>query len=268
MSQRPVSKRVRSIFVSDLHLGMRSSKSADLCAFLSVYEADNLFLVGDIVDSWKLRKRWIWPEAYNHLVMMLIRLADKGTRVVILPGNHDAFLKRFTGVTFGQIELHERYVHAAANGKRYLVLHGDQFDGVVSQYGWLSRLGHWAYDLALMLNRPINALRVLLGWNYWSLSKWGKRQVRQIGDIKNWFAEALAGEAAEAGADGVICGHIHIAEMHNDYGIDYLNCGDWVENRTAIIETLDGRFELLSWQPQPLETQDDSALTGKAFAHG
>ncbi|MCB9993540.1 MAG: UDP-2,3-diacylglucosamine diphosphatase [Hyphomicrobiaceae bacterium] len=267
MTQQAVSRRVRSIFVSDLHLGMRGAKAEELCAFLLSHEAEHLFLVGDIVDGWKLRKRWIWPEIYNRFVMLLIRLADRGTRVIILPGNHDAFLHRFAGVSFGRIEVHERFLHASADGRRYLVLHGDQFDGVVSQYEWLSRLGHWAYGWALLLNRPINGLRRLCGLGAWSLSRWGKQRVKQIGGIKNWFAEALAREAAEAGADGVICGHIHIAEMHEDFGLAYLNCGDWVEAGTAIVEGLDGTFELVNWRASEFGADHEVNLFPEVPSH-
>lgn len=264
--RRQEPRRVRSIFVSDLHLGMRNARAADLESFLSRYHADNVYLVGDIIDGWKLKKRWVWPEAYNSFVARLARIAESGTRVIVLPGNHDAFLRPLVGLSFGAIELHDRLIHTGIDGKRYLVLHGDQFDGVVSQYHWLSRLGHWAYGWALLLNRPINSLRHRLGLHYWSLSAWGKTQVKQATAIKNWYAEALVREAEIAGADGVICGHIHIAEIHQDYGIDYLNCGDWVESRTAIIEDLNGRFSLLHWEtclenvaPAPSRTNREAA---------
>ena len=240
-------KRVRALFISDLHLGMRSVCIRQLIAFLGQYQADTLYLVGDIVDGWKLQKTWRWPPEYNRFAQVILNMAVSGTRVVYLPGNHDEFLREYLGTYFGEVELIDRVIHTSATGKTYLVIHGDQFDMVVGQFPRLSHFGHWAYNLALRINPPINWVRRRLGLPYWSLSQWAKEKVKNSSAIKDRFETALVREARETGVDGVICGHIHVADMHDRLGIEYFNCGDWVENCTAIAEHHDGNFELVRW---------------------
>jgi UDP-2,3-diacylglucosamine pyrophosphatase LpxH len=240
-------KRVRALLISDLHLGMRQVCIRQLIAFLSHYQTDTLYLVGDIVDGWKLQKAWRWPPEYNRFAQAVLNMAVSGTRVVYLPGNHDEFLREYLGTYFGEIELVDREIHTSATGKTYLVIHGDQFDMVVGQFPRLSHFGHWAYNLALRINPPINWVRRRLGLPYWSLSQWAKEKVKNSSAIKDRFEAALVREARESGVDGVICGHIHVADMHDRLGIEYLNCGDWVENCTAIAEHFDGTFELVRW---------------------
>jgi UDP-2,3-diacylglucosamine pyrophosphatase LpxH len=240
-------KRVRALFISDVHLGMRSICLRQLMDFLKQHQADTLYLVGDIVDGWKLQKAWRWPPEYNQFAQVILDIAVSGTKVVYLPGNHDEFLREYLGTYFGEIDLVDRTIHTSATGKTYLVIHGDQFDMVVKQFPRLSHFGHWAYNLALKVNVPINWIRRRLGLSYWSLSAWAKQKVKNSSSIKVRFEEALAREARESGVDGVICGHIHFADMHDRLGIEYINSGDWVESCTAVTEGFDGVFELIRW---------------------
>jgi len=240
-------KRVRALFISDVHLGMRSICLEQLMSFLRRYQTDTLYLVGDIVDGWKLQKGWRWPSQYNEFVQIILDMAVSGTKIVYLPGNHDEFLREYLGTYFGEIDLVDRVIHTSANGKTYLVIHGDQFDVVVGQFPRLSHFGHWAYNLALRVNVPINWFRRRLGLRYWSLSAWAKQKVKNSNSIKVRFEEALAREARESGVDGVICGHIHQADMHDRLGIEYINSGDWVESCTAVTEGFNGVFELIQW---------------------
>jgi UDP-2,3-diacylglucosamine pyrophosphatase LpxH len=231
---------------------MRSIRVRELIEFLRWHEADTIYLVGDILDGWRLQKAWRWPEDYNRLVQALLDKALNGTRVVYLPGNHDEFLREYLGTYFGEVELVDRTIHTTAQGKTYLVIHGDQFDVVVRHAKWLAHVGDWAYNAALRINLVINWIRRRLGLSYWSLSAWAKQKVKGAVSVIGRFEEALALEAKNSGADGVICGHIHHADMHNHIGVHYINCGDWVESCTAIAETFEGNFELLTWtEPSP-----------------
>lgn len=247
MSEADDIKRVRTLFVSDLHLGMRSICVPQFLDFLSKHHADTIYMVGDMVDGWKLQKNWRWPPEYNQVAQAILNKAIDGTRIVYLPGNHDEFLREYLGTYFGEIELVDRTIHTSVTGKTYLVIHGDQFDMVVGQFPRLSHFGHSAYNLALRVNVPINWIRRRLGLSYWSLSAWAKQKVKSSSSIKVRFEEALSREAREIGVDGVICGHIHQADMHGDLGIEYINCGDWVESCTAIVEDFEGNFELVRW---------------------
>src|SRR5262245_24678444 len=209
------------------------------------HEADSIYLVGDIVDGWALRSGWYWPQSHNDVVQKLLRQARKGVRVVYVPGNHDEFLRDYYGTHFGGIEVAETAIHTGVDGRRYLVIHGDHFDLVVRHARWLALFGDHAYDSALVLNRVFNNLRRKLGFPYWSLSQLlkVKNAVSYIGK----YERALATEAERHDAQGVICGHIHHAAIHDDFGIRYINCGDWVESCTAIAEHADGRFEIITW---------------------
>lgn len=254
MAEARNKRRVRAMFISDVHLGMRQICVRQLIDFLSKHQTDTLYLVGDILDGWKLQKTWRWPPEYNQLAQAILDMAVSGTRVVFLPGNHDEFLREYLGTYFGEIELVDRLVHESATGRNYLVIHGDQFDMVVGQFPRLSQFGHWAYNLALRINTPINWARRRLGLKYWSLSAWAKAKVKNSSAIKVRFEQALLREARECGVDGVICGHIHYADMRTTEGVDYFNCGDWVESCTAIVEDFSGEFELIRWPrelPQP-----------------
>lgn len=239
--------RFRSLFISDLHLGTKGAQAQALLEFLKCHDADAIYLVGDIVDGWCLRSAWYWPQSHNDVVQKLLRKARKGTRIVYVPGNHDEFLRGFYGTHFGGIEVCEKFIHEAADGKRYLVVHGDAFDVVVRHARWLALFGDWAYRAALALSIRINWMRRQLGFTYWSLSAWAKMKVKNAVNFIGQFEETLAAEAARHGVDGVICGHIHCAAQRDFGGFAYINTGDWVESCTAVVEHMDGRMEIVRW---------------------
>ena len=240
-------RRFRALFISDVHLGTRGCQPDKLLDFLRHHESDTIYLVGDIVDGWALRSSWYWPQAHNDVVQKLLRKGRKGSRVIYIPGNHDEFLRGYYGTHFGGIEVVENAIHEAADGRRFLVVHGDIFDLVVTQARWLALLGDKAYEFALTANRLFNAMRRVLGAPYWSLSKWAKLKVKNAVNFIGAFEKALATEAKHHRVDGVICGHIHTAAMHDEFGLRYINCGDWVESCTAVAERHDGQFEIITW---------------------
>ncbi|TAK48876.1 MAG: UDP-2,3-diacylglucosamine diphosphatase [Xanthobacteraceae bacterium] len=247
MSGAAEARRFRALFISDVHLGTRGCRADALLDFLRHHDAETIYLVGDIVDGWALRSTWHWPQAHNDVVQKILRKARKGTRVVYVPGNHDEFLRSYVGTHFGGIEVTEQAMHEAADGRSYLIIHGDMFDLVVQNARWLAHLGDKAYDLAILLNRWINSLRRVFGVPYWSLSQWAKMKVKNAVSYIGAFEQTLAAEARRLGADGVVCGHIHYATIRDEHGVRYVNCGDWVESCTAIAEHRDGRLEILTW---------------------
>lgn len=254
MAEASQPRRLRALFISDVHLGMRTIQVARLLDFLRMHEAETIYLVGDIVDGWRLQKNWRWMPEYNELAQILLEKAGRGTRIVYLPGNHDEFLREYLGTYFGEIEFVDRTIHTTARGLTYLVIHGDQFDVVVRHAKWLAHVGDWAYNFALRVNVGINWIRRRLGRGYWSLSAWAKQKVKGAVSVIGRFEEALALEAQQSGVDGVICGHIHHADMHDRLGVHYINTGDWVESCTAIAENFDGEFELIRWsEPDPVK---------------
>ncbi|CAN7376631.1 UDP-2,3-diacylglucosamine diphosphatase [Rhizobium sp. LjRoot254] len=240
--------KVRTLFISDIHLGSKASKADFLLDFLRVHEAETIFLVGDIVDGWRLKRSWYWPQNCNDVVQKLLRKGRKGARIVYVPGNHDDFMREFPGIHFGGIEVARNMIHVAADGKRYLVLHGDEFDVVVRNARFIAHLGDWAYDTAIALNIWIARARRLLGLPYWSFSAWAKLQVKRAVNFIGEFQRVVADEARRNDVDGVICGHIHHAVIEDIDGITYINTGDWVESCTAVVEHFDGRMELIRWQ--------------------
>ena len=238
----------RTVFISDVHLGTRSSQAMVLLDFLRHVDCETLYLVGDIVDLWKVRRGPHWPQSHNDVLQKILRKARKGTRVVFVPGNHDEGLRDYCGMNFGGIELRRDCMHEAANGKKYLVMHGDEFDVVVLYARWLAFLGDRSYEFALAINGPLNALRHRLGFGYWSLSNFLKQKVKGAVNFIGEFEEALVAEARRRGADGLVSGHIHHVNDRVIGGIHYLNSGDWVESCTAIGERADGTFEILRWR--------------------
>uniref|UniRef100_UPI00403F9AAB UDP-2,3-diacylglucosamine diphosphatase n=1 Tax=Hyphomicrobium sp. ghe19 TaxID=2682968 RepID=UPI00403F9AAB len=252
----------RAVFISDIHLGMRNSQATALIDFLKNVECQDLYLVGDIVDFWKVRRGPHWPQSHNDVLQKLLRKARKGTRVVFIPGNHDDGLRDYAGMNFGGVELRRDAVHEGANGKRYLVLHGDEFDVVVRYARWLAFLGDRSYDAALALNVPLNFMRRQLGLGHWSLSAFLKHKVKSAVNYIGEFEEALAGEARRRDTQGLICGHIHHANERMIDGIHYLNCGDWVESCTAIAERFDGQFEIIRWK-EHLAARGKQAPSGR-----
>ena len=240
-------RRYRTIFISDIHLGTRGCQSRLLLDFLREVDGDTIYLVGDIVDAWRLKQGWYWPQEHNDVVQKLLRKARKNSRLIYIPGNHDEFLRDFLGVHFGGVEVAESAVHVGVDGRRYLVVHGDAFDLVVRHARWVALLGDRAYDAALWLNTHLNFVRRHLGFTYWSLSQWAKLKVKGAVNFIGDYEQALVTEAKRHDADGIICGHIHHAAIHDRLGIRYMNCGDWVESCTALAETYDGEFELIRW---------------------
>lgn len=237
----------RTLFISDVHLGTRNSQSEALLEFLKCTEADTIYLVGDIVDFWRIRRGAVWPQSHNDVIQKLLRKVRKGTRMVFIPGNHDEGLRQYAGTRFGGIEIELQAIHTTADGRRYLVIHGDEFDVVVHYAKWLAFLGDRGYELAMATNIPINWARKRLGLGYWSLSAYLKQRVKTAVNFIGDFETALSNEAARRGTDGVICGHIHFAQSRMMGDVHYVNCGDWVESCTAIGETADGKFELIRW---------------------
>jgi UDP-2,3-diacylglucosamine pyrophosphatase LpxH len=240
-------RRYRAIFISDVHLGTRGCKADFLLEFLRETESQYLYLVGDIVDCWRLKRSWYWSQAHNDVVQKLLRKARKGTQVIYVPGNHDELGRDYVGMQFGGIWVLPDTIHVTADGRRLLIVHGDAFDGVVTYARWLAILGDHAYTLALWLNHKLNRVRLAMGLGYWSLSAYLKSKVKGAVGYVCAFEEAVAAEARRRDADGVVCGHIHKAEIRTIDGIQYCNDGDWVESCTALVEHWDGRLEILDW---------------------
>ncbi|MCK6424618.1 MAG: UDP-2,3-diacylglucosamine diphosphatase [Burkholderiaceae bacterium] len=249
-------ERLRSVFISDLHLGTPGCQAEALLDFLRCVECEQLYLVGDIIDGWQLRRRWFWPQSHNDVVQKILRKARKGTRVIYVPGNHDEFARRYVQHSFGGVEVVEDCVHVTADGRRLWVMHGDLFDGVVQCARWLAHLGDHLYEFSLELNRHLNSLRARLGLPYWSLSRYLKLKVKRAVSFISDFELAVAREARRRGVDGVVCGHIHHAELRDIDGLLYANDGDWVESLTALVEHPDGRLEIVDWGARMRQAQD------------
>ena len=255
--------RYRTIWISDFHIGTRRAQTRLLLDFLRYTESDTLYLVGDVIDNWSLQKSWFWDQSHNDVIQKLLRKARKGTKVIYIPGNHDENFRDFVGTRFGRVAVMQDAIHITADKKRYLVLHGDEFDGVVKYAKWLAVLGDKAYELALDLNRWLNYFRRKFGMPYWSLSSHLKRRVKQAVQFISNFEQAVVREAKKRGVDGVICGHIHTPEISMIDGIHYCNDGDWVESCSALVEHADGRFELIHWSGQDLISEE----TRQSYAH-
>jgi len=249
-------ERYRTVWISDLHLGTPGCRAEALLDFLKTVDCERLYLVGDIIDGWQLRRSWYWPQAHNDVVQKLLRKARKGCRVIFIPGNHDEFARRYLEHSFGGIEVMEEALHETADGRRLWVTHGDLFDGVVQCARWLALLGDSLYEFSLKLNRWLNSCRARLGLPYWSLSKYLKLKVKRAVSYVSDFEQALAREARKRGAQGVVCGHIHHAELREIDGVLYANDGDWVESLTALVEHADGRLEILDWSARSHRRQD------------
>jgi len=237
----------RSIFLSDLHLGTRNSQADLLLDFLKYNEAEHIYLVGDIIDGWQIKRGWYWPQAHNDVLQKILRKARKGIKVTYIPGNHDEFAREYCGMSFGGIEVVERAIHITADNKKFLVIHGDQFDIVVCNARWLAYLGDWAYEWAIFINTYYNNARRLFGAGYWSFSAWAKMKVKNAVKFIGNFEVLLASEAKKLDLEGVICGHIHHPTIKKIDSVQYINIGDFVESCTAIAEHEDGHFEIIYW---------------------
>ncbi len=240
-------RHYRAIFISDVHLGTRGCQAELLLDFLRETDSQFLYLVGDIIDGWRLKRSWYWQQSHNDVVQKLLRKARKGTQVVYVPGNHDELARDYVGMHFGGVWVVQDTIHVTAAGRKLLVVHGDAFDGVVSYARWLAILGDYAYTVALWANHWLNRARLMTGYGYWSLSAYPKQRVKNAVSYISAFEDAVAAEARRRGAEGVVCGHIHKAEIRDIDGILYCNDGDWVESCTALVEHWDGRLEILDW---------------------
>lgn len=256
----------RSIFLSDTHLGLRAARTEYLLDFLKHVECDNLYLVGDIFDIWKMKTGWYWPSINNEIIRQVMDMARSGTRVIFIPGNHDELFRAYQAFHFSGIDVRQEMVHQSSDGRRYLVLHGDEFDCVVMNNRWLAHLGSGAYDLLLWLNRWFNVARRTLGFGYWSLSAYLKNQVKEAVKYIGNFEKAVIHAARERNMDGVICGHVHHAVITDLDGITYANCGDWVESCTALAESGDGSLQLIRWANDSLQLLDKTE-TANAHSH-
>jgi len=246
----------RTIWISDTHLGTAGCQAELLLDFLKSTDCETLYLVGDIIDGWQLRKGWYWPPRHNDIVRCVLKKAKHGTRVVYVPGNHDEAFRGYTGLNLGGIELHHEALHETADGRKLLILHGDEFDGVVLYAKWLAFLGDSAYNLMLKTNAVFNRIRKRMGLPYWSLSSELKKRVKNAVQFISSFEHAVAHAAAERGANGVVCGHIHTAEIRTIGEVTYYNDGDWVESCTALVEHADGAMEIIDWaQQKRLQTE-------------
>ena len=237
----------RTVWISDTHLGTPGCNAEMMLDFLRSVECETLFLVGDIVDGWQLRKGWYWPPRHNDILRCVLKKAKHGTRIIYIPGNHDEAFRDYAGLNFGGVEVVLEARHLTADGRRLLILHGDEFDGVVLYARWLALLGDHAYTVLLKVNAVFNRVRRIWGMPYWSLAAHMKKRVKNAVQFISSFEEAVARAAAERGADGVVCGHIHTAEIRQIGSTTYYNDGDWVESCTALVEHADGRMEIVNW---------------------
>lgn len=240
-------RHYRTIFISDTHLGTRAARADLLLDFLKTVSCDTLYLVGDIVDGWRLKKSWYWDTTHNDIIRRVLKLAKSGTEVIYIPGNHDEGLRGFTGNDMAGVKTRQDDIFTGVDGRKYWVIHGDEFDGVVKYAKWLAHVGDFAYQTLLKINTGFNYVRRKMGYSYWSLSAYLKHKVKNAVEFMGDFEEAVANEAKRRDVDGVICGHIHHAEMREIGGILYLNDGDWVESCTALAEHEDGQWEIIYW---------------------
>ena len=259
-------RRYRTIWISDIHLGTRGCNAQMLIDFLDHTDSETMYLVGDIIDGWRLKKRFYWPSEHNDVVRRILKRARRGTRIIYIPGNHDEMFRQFTGLSFGGVEIRRVAFHDTADGRRLMVLHGDEFDAVMLAPRWLAFVGDALYHLMMGLNQWVNRARRVLGLPYWSLSKMAKHKVKNAVEFIGRFEEVVARAAAERGIDGVVCGHIHTAEFRR-FGtegkvggkqVEYWNDGDWVEGCNALVEHFDGRMEILHW-PDEIARRESAA---------
>ena len=256
-------RRYRTVWISDVHLGTRGCNAELLIDFLDHVDSDTMYLVGDIIDGWRLKKKVYWPAAHNDIVWRILKRAKRGTRIVYIPGNHDEMVRQFSGMHFGGVEIARAAVHETADGRRLLVLHGDEFDAVMLAHRWLAVIGDALYHLLMRVSGWVNAVRRRFGLPYWSLSKTAKHKVKNAVEFISRYEEVVARAAAERKVDGVVCGHIHTAE-HRMIAIDgrtveYWNDGDWVEGCNALVEHADGRMEILHWPDEIARRLDSEA---------
>ena len=238
-------KKYRTAWISDVHLGTKGSNANALLGFLREYEVETLYVVGDLIDVWQLRRGIYWPQEHNDVIQKIMRKGRKGTRVIYIPGNHDEFIAGFFG-NYGSISILQNHIHVTADGKRLLVMHGHELDTVIQNVKWLAFLGDMGYQFLLGLNRPINALRKLFGLQYWSLSAYVKMRVKDAVSFIGRFEEEIVHYSLKYNVQGVVCGHIHAPAIRNIGGVHYYNSGDWVESASALLEDFSGNIELIT----------------------
>jgi len=258
-SREPV--RYRSVFVSDAHLGTAGSQAEKLSAFLKHCQCEHLYLVGDIIDGWRLQSTFFWPQEHTNVIRKILTKSKRGTQVYYVTGNHDDFLRKFVDyeLRMGNIRVLNDAVHTTADGRRLFVIHGDLFDVVTRYHRWVARIGDVAYITLLRANRYFNNARARLGYPYWSLSAYAKHKVKSAVNFISEFEKAVAHECRRRGFDGVVCGHIHHAEIKTIEGVTYYNAGDWVESCSALVEHFDGSMEIVYWD----DIQNKSATNAK-----
>jgi UDP-2,3-diacylglucosamine pyrophosphatase LpxH len=245
MEENP-SHHYRSVWISDIHLGTRGSQAAALLGFLRTFDCDTLYVVGDLIDIWAMKRGVFWPQEHSDVIQKILRKGRKGADIIYIPGNHDERIADFTG-TYAHVRIQPSAVHVTADGRRLLVVHGHELDTVVQNMGWLAHAGDIGYRMLLRLNRPVNFLRRITGRGHWSLSAYVKGRVKNVVNFIGGFEESMVRFAGDAGAQGIICGHIHTAAIRTIGELDYYNTGDWVESRTALVEERDGRLRLLQF---------------------
>lgn len=255
-------KHYRTGWISDIHLGTRGSKATALLEFLRDTDFETLYVVGDLIDIWALRRGIYWPQEHNDVVQKLLRKARKGTEVIYIIGNHDEFLSRFHGL-YGSVSLQKNAIHLTADGRRLLIMHGHELDTVVQNLGWLAHVGDVGYTLLMRCNGLVNAVRRMLGYGYWSLSAYVKAEVKNVVGFIGQFEEAVVRYARDFDVDGVLCGHIHTAAVREIENVAYYNTGDWVESCTAIVEHYDGTLELIKHQSDHSIGQSPAQAAGE-----
>lgn len=257
-------RRFRTIWISDIHLGTKGCNAELLIDFLDHTDSETMYLVGDIIDGWRLKKKFYWPPAHNDIVWRILKRAKRGTRIVYIPGNHDEMVRPFSGMNFGGVEIARAAFHDTADGRRLMVLHGDEFDTIMLAHRWLAFVGDALYHVMMEINGMVGKVRKWLGMPYWSISKAAKHKVKNAVEFISKYEEVVARAAAERGVDGVVCGHIHTAEMRDFDGISYYNDGDWVEGCNALVEHFDGTMEILNWPEEMARRESQDA--GEALA--
>ena len=265
----PAPKTFRTIWISDIHLGAPECQAARVLDFICHHESEYLYLVGDVFDGWRLKKSWRWEQLYNDVIQKILRRARKGCRITYIPGNHDSFARAYTNLDLGGIALRRQATHTTVDGRRLLVMHGDEFDSVVTSARWLAEIGSALYSFVILLNTGFNAVSRRLGFPYWSLSAWLKHKVKNAAMYIDRFEDILAEEARRQQADGIVCGHIHRAGIRDLGDVTYYNTGDWVESCSALVEHFDGSMEVLYWphaRPEDLARAKKSAPRPTALA--
>ncbi|MFK5914284.1 MAG: UDP-2,3-diacylglucosamine diphosphatase [Woeseiaceae bacterium] len=256
--------KFRSIWISDTHLGTKHCHAESLIKFLLSTESEYLYLVGDIIDLWAMKKSKYWPDTHTEILQIIKNKSENGTKVIYTPGNHDRAFRRFCGTRIANIQVEKQVIHTRHNGEKLLVLHGDQVDPLMQarcRY-WMSYLGDIGYDFLLFINHHLRSIQKLFGYKYWSLARFIKNNLKNAMEHVNTYESLLTGIAEEHNVDGIVCGHIHYPKTDNINGVDYFNTGDWVEHCTALSETESGEIKLIHWS-EMLEIINQDELSNR-----